>query len=179
MSELPSVSHPQKMFQVGKSIQVRILRVDVEKRLIFCTCKRSLLREDINILSDLDTVSTDLVYPGVCLSVNQYGVKVGFFNNITGFINASEMQRRGLHSDDFTGGRVVRVLVLSVDRERGHLSIIPADSDLDESQDIMGVVTSGVIVSENYKMSLYHEDVTGVVIHTENDVYGFLPVRVE
>lgn len=36
----------KEMFPVGKTVKARVLFVDAEKKLIFCTCKRSLLRED-------------------------------------------------------------------------------------------------------------------------------------
>ena len=47
MSELPSTTHMKEMFPVGKVVKVRVLYVNFEKKLIFCTCKRSLLRDDL------------------------------------------------------------------------------------------------------------------------------------
>lgn len=46
VSELPATKHMKEMFPVGKTVKARVLFVDAEKKLIFCTCKRSLLRED-------------------------------------------------------------------------------------------------------------------------------------
>ena len=177
MSELPKVMQPSKLFEVDQTIKVRVLHVDEEKRLIYCTCKRSLLKEDINVLSDLASVSTDLMYPGTCFAVNQYGVQVKFFNNIFGFISSSEMQRRHIDSEGFVKGRVVRCRVLRVDKARNRLDVIPwSAGQVEESEDVVGLVTSGVVVKEKYHVTMNHETVMGVVIHTENDLYGFLPV---
>lgn len=177
MSELPKVMHPSKLFEVDQSVKVRVLHVDEEKRLIYCTCKRSLLKEDINVLSDLGSVSTDLMYPGTCFAVNQYGVQVKFFNNIFGFISSSEMQRRHIDAEGFAKGRVVRCRVLRVDPARNRLDVIPwSVGQVEESEDVVGLVTSGVVVKEKFNVTMNHETMTGVVIHTENDLYGFLPV---
>lgn len=180
MSELPKVDNPKKLFEVNQSISVRVLHVDEEKRLVYCTCKRSLLKEDINVLKDLDSLSTDLMYPGTCFAVTQFGVQVKFFNNIFGLITTSEMQRRHIAQDSFTKGRVVRCRVLRVDKERNRLDVIPwSASEVEESEDPVGMVTSGIVVKENFRITVNHESMVGVVVHTENDVYGFLPVGVE
>lgn len=177
MSELPKVMHPNKLFEVDQTIKVRVLYVSEEKRLVYCTCKRSLLKEDINVLSDLDSVSTELMYPGTCFGVTQYGVQVKFFNNLFGFITSSDMQRHHIDPASFTKGRVVRCRVLRVDKARRRLDVIPwSASEMGEAEDVVGLVTSGVVVKENYRVTMNHETVTGVVIHTENGLYGFLPV---
>lgn len=46
----------KEMFPVGKVVKVRVLYVNFEKKLIFCTCKRSLLRDDCAILSSYEDV---------------------------------------------------------------------------------------------------------------------------
>ncbi len=56
MSELPSTTHMKEMFPVGKVVKVRVLYVNFEKKLIFCTCKRSLLRDDYAILNGYEDV---------------------------------------------------------------------------------------------------------------------------
>ena len=137
----------KELFPVGKVVKVRVLYVNFEKKLIFCTCKRSLLRDDCAVLSGYENVDKGMgvcvigrvaiPYKGVVFDVKEYGVLVRFFNRVMGVIPSAELQRRGLRPDRFVKGKIVEVKVTEVDEKRKRLNLAPANTSIDEDVDLM------------------------------------------
>lgn len=129
MSELTTLSNVSKAFPAGKSLRVRVLRVDAAHHTVVCTNKRSLLREDAPILCDLSTAERNKEYVGVVSDLRPVGVMVRFFGDICGMVPSYELQRRNLKAEDlYKKGRVVRVRLLSVDAKANRCQLVPVES---------------------------------------------------
>ena len=141
MNELGVVSDPKKLYSVGKRVHVRILRISREQHSLICTAKRSLLREDAPILTDIEKVTIDEEYIGTVSEILPGGVMIHFFNGICGFIPMSELQQRNLRVNEvFKKGRVAHVRVKGVDRVKNRVTIVPIEGDERIDQILVGMI---------------------------------------
>ena len=130
MNELGSVSDPRKLYPVGKRVHVRIIRVSREQHSLICTAKRTLLREETPILTNINKVEIDTEYVGTVSEILPGGVMIHFFNGICGFIPTNELQRRNLRADEmYKKGRIAHVRVKGVDRIKNRVVIVPIEGD--------------------------------------------------
>ena len=188
MNELGSVSDPKKLYPVGKRVHVRILRISREQHSLICTAKRTLLREETPILTDIEKAETDAEYVGTVSEIMPGGVMIHFFNGICGFIPTNELQRRNLRAEEiYKKGRIAHVRVKGVDRMKNRVIIVPVDGDdsieklivgMRLRDDTQGSVGSGVVVKTEYSVCVYEKEKEekGVILHMENDLYAFLPI---
>ena len=140
MNELGSVSDPKKLFPIGKRLRVRVIRISREQHSLVCTAKKSLLREDAPILTDIENTKIDGEYVGVVSDITERGVVFHFFNDIRGFIPLSELQQRNLRPEEvFKKGRIAHVRVKGVDRDRNRVMIVPLEGDETLNELIVGV----------------------------------------
>ena len=138
MGELPSVSSPGKAFPVGKRLRVRILRICPEKHSLICTNKRSLLKEDAPIVTDIHKVQVNQEAVGVVQDIRNGSVHFRFFNDVVGMVPMFELQRRNLKAEDlYKKGRVAKVKVLKVDRNHNRMTLVPVEGEIQESFEMM------------------------------------------
>jgi small subunit ribosomal protein S1 len=124
------VEQPSEVLELGDEVEVKILKVDVERERISLS-RRALLP---NPWQDLATkyAAGDLV-PGVVSHVRDFGAFVMLEEGIEGLVHTSEMDLAEAASPDELpqpGDKVVaRVLTIEPDRERISLSLAQVDQD--------------------------------------------------
>jgi rRNA biogenesis protein RRP5 len=119
------LQHPEKKFREGTTISARILSVDLTKRQIRLTLKKSLLNSESAIWKDYDGIVPGAQSPGTIVKIQPNGAVVQFYGAIRGFLPVSEMSEAYIKdpSQHFRRGQVVNVHALSVDASLGKLVV--------------------------------------------------------
>ncbi|KAJ5587071.1 RRNA biogenesis protein RRP5 [Penicillium hispanicum] len=116
---------PEKKFREGLKVSARILSVNLEKRQIRLTLKKSLLNSESAIWKDYKDISPGSQSPGTIVNLQPHGAVVQFYGSVRGFLPVSEMSEAYIKdpSQHFRLGQVVNVHALSVDVSLGRLTI--------------------------------------------------------
>lgn len=124
MADAP-LQFPEKKFREGMTVSTRILSVNIEKRQIRLTLKKSLLNSESAIWKDYSTISPGSQSPGTLINIQQHGAVVQFYGSIRGFLPVSEMSEAYIKdpAQHFRLGQAVNVHALSVDAELGRLTV--------------------------------------------------------
>ncbi|CAH0557024.1 unnamed protein product [Brassicogethes aeneus] len=135
----------KKKFVVGKKVNARVVNITEDKNVIF-TLKPALVESDA-CLKSLKDFTPNQKYPGVIIRTNPYCATVGFYGNVKGTINKSNLDSEDSVNPQqyFYKGQVVNVLVLSVKNNMAILSLKePTDKvavNIKVGDFITGVVT--------------------------------------
>ncbi|KAE8147615.1 hypothetical protein BDV25DRAFT_30226 [Aspergillus avenaceus] len=163
---------PEKKFREGMTVSVRILSVNVERRQIRLTLKKSLLNSDSAIWKDYETIVAGSQSPGTIVNIQSHGAVVQFYGSVRGFLPVSEMSEAYIKdpSQHFRLGQVVNVHALSVDASLGKLAVSCKDpSTFTESykkafEDIRpGLLVTGTVFEKSSDDLLLKLDEFGLV----------------
>ncbi|KAJ5279124.1 hypothetical protein N7478_004496 [Penicillium angulare] len=116
---------PEKKFREGLKISARILSVNLEKRQIRLTLKKSLLNSESAIWKDYKDILAGAQSPGTIVNLQPHGAVVQFYGTVRGFLPVSEMSEAYIKdpAQHFKLGQVVNVHALSVDASQGRLAV--------------------------------------------------------
>lgn len=116
---------PEKKFREGMKISARILSVNLEKRQIRLTLKKSLLNSESAIWKDYKNIVPGSQSPGTIVTLQAHGAVVQFYGAVRGFLPVSEMSEAYIKdpAQHFRKGQVVNVHALSVDASLGRLAV--------------------------------------------------------
>ncbi|KAL3467864.1 hypothetical protein BJX64DRAFT_124204 [Aspergillus heterothallicus] len=119
------LQNPEKKFREGLSVAARILSVDLEKREIRLTLKKSLLNSEAAVWKDYRDITPGAQSPGTLIKLLPNGAVVQFYGNIRAWLSVSEMSEAYIKdpSQHFRLGQVVNVHALNVDAAQGRLSV--------------------------------------------------------
>ncbi|EED12897.1 rRNA biogenesis protein RRP5, putative [Talaromyces stipitatus ATCC 10500] len=111
------LQHPEKKFREGLAISARVLSVNLEKRQMRLTLKKSLLNSDSAIWKDYNDIVPGQQSPGTLINIQPNGATVQFYGTVRGFLPVSEMSEAYIKdpSQHFRKGQVVNVHAISVD----------------------------------------------------------------
>lgn len=109
--------HPEKKFREGLSVTARVLSVDLEKRQIRMTLKKTLVNTDAAVWSSFDNLAPGMQAPGTLVNILSSGAVVQFYGSVRGFLPVSEMSESYIQDpkQHFRTGQVVNVHIVSVD----------------------------------------------------------------
>ncbi|KAJ5952686.1 RRNA biogenesis protein RRP5 [Penicillium vulpinum] len=116
---------PEKKFREGQKLSLRILSVNLEKRQIRLTLKKSLLNSESAIWKDYKDITPSAQSPGTIVNLQSHGAVVQFYGEVRGFLPVSEMSEAYIQdpAQHFRLGQVVNVHALSVDASLGRLAV--------------------------------------------------------
>lgn len=116
---------PEKKFREGLKISARILSVNLEKRQIRLTLKKSLLNSESTVWKNYKDIKGGAQSPGTIVSLQNHGAVVQFYGDVRGFLPVSEMSEAYIKdpAQHFRLGQVVNVHALSVDASQGRLAV--------------------------------------------------------
>ncbi|GAD91719.1 rRNA biogenesis protein RRP5, putative [Paecilomyces variotii No. 5] len=119
------LQHPEKKFREGMTVSARILSVNLERRQIRLTLKKSLLNSESAIWKDYHDIVPGAQSPGTIVNIQSHGAVVQFYGSVRGFLPVSEMSEAYIKdpSQHFRQGQVVNVHALSVDAALGKLAV--------------------------------------------------------
>ncbi|KAF4269579.1 hypothetical protein CNMCM8812_001472 [Aspergillus fumigatus] len=120
-----ALQFPEKKFREGMTITARILSVNLQKRQIRLTLKKSLLNSESAIWKDYQDIVPGSQSPGTIVNIQPHGAVVQFYGPVRGFLPVSEMSEAYIKdpSQHFRQGQVVNVHALSVDPALGKLAV--------------------------------------------------------
>ncbi|KAI9731001.1 MAG: rRNA biogenesis protein rrp5 [Cirrosporium novae-zelandiae] len=170
------LQHPERKFREGTSVSARVLLVDVSKRRIRLTLKKSLVNSDAPVWSSYDNISPGDSSPGTLIKIQSNGAVVQFYGHVRGFLPVSEMSEAYIADpkQHFRVGQVVDVHVLSVNPEEGRMVVSCKDPSLfgEEQKAAFNDLTPGDIVSGTVT-ELNSDD---VVLDLANSIKARLPI---
>ncbi|KAL4968402.1 putative rRNA biogenesis protein RRP5 [Aspergillus stella-maris] len=116
---------PEKKFREGATITARILSVNLEKREVRLTLKKSLLNSEAAVWKDYREILPGSQSPGTIVNLLPNGAVVQFYGSVRGWLSVSEMSEAYIKdpSQHFKLGQVVNVHALNVDAAQGKLSV--------------------------------------------------------
>ena len=119
------IQHPEKKFREGMTVSARILSVNLAKRQIRLTLKKTLLNSDSAIWKEYHNIVPGSQSPGTIVNIYPHGAVVQFYGAIRGFLPVSEMSEAYIKDPSlhFRQGQVVNVHALSVDASLGKLAV--------------------------------------------------------
>ncbi|EGC41713.1 ribosomal RNA processing protein RRP5 [Histoplasma capsulatum var. duboisii H88] len=146
------LQHPEKKFREGVQVSARILSVNLEKRQLRLTLKKTLLNSESSTWCDYSDILPGNQSPGTIISIQSHGAIVQFYGEVRGFLPVSEMSEAYIKdpAQHFNIGQVVNVHALNVDAELRKLVVSCKDQ---------------LSSTEAYKRALEH-------IHPGNTVSG-------
>ncbi|TMW57630.1 hypothetical protein Poli38472_003555 [Pythium oligandrum] len=105
-------------YTVGKQVEARVLRVDMDAKKTFLTMKKALLTaSDDDVLGSFDDAKPGRVGTGYITKIAEYGVVVSFYNNVYGLVPAALLHQAGITNleEAYVLGQVVRACVTRCD----------------------------------------------------------------
>ncbi|XP_033757030.1 protein RRP5 homolog [Pecten maximus] len=124
LSDFP-LKYPGKKFTPGTTIKCRVLLVNIKKKQVLLTRKKSLVNSKLPILTSWSQLERDQVLDGFICSITDKGVLVAFYNNIKGWVPRRELSEENIPFPEkvFIMGQVVKCRVLNWDEESSRLTL--------------------------------------------------------
>lgn len=113
------LQHPEKKFREGMKVKARVLSINLAKKQMRLTLKKTLLNSEAPVITSYDQVNVGMQVPGTIIKVQANGAQIQFFGSLRGYLPISEMSEAYIRdpTEHFRAGQVVNVHVLEVDPE--------------------------------------------------------------
>ncbi|KAF4551253.1 putative rRNA biogenesis protein rrp5 [Elsinoe fawcettii] len=145
------LQHPEKRFRETFPVKARVLSVDLERRQLRFTLKKTLLNTDSAIWKDYNEIEIGDESAGTIIKVLPNGAVVQFFGSIRAWLPVSEMSEAYIKdaTQHFRVGQTVSVHTKSVDAEKGDMIVSCRDTPVfsEEQSQSWSVMTPGQIMS--------------------------------
>jgi rRNA biogenesis protein RRP5 len=145
------LQHPEKKFREGLTVSARVLSVNLEKRQMRLTLKKSLLNSDSAIWKDYNDIVPGKQSPGTLINIQPNGATVQFYGTVRAFLPVSEMSEAYIKdpSQHFRKGQVVNVHAISVDTAAEKLVVSCKDPSTSSEayREAFGEIRPGVLVT--------------------------------
>ncbi|KAF9040398.1 nucleic acid-binding protein [Hymenopellis radicata] len=117
-----ALKHPAKRFKVGASIKCRVLVVDLQRKRVSLTAKKTLLDSDLPIVSSLEDAQIGLVTNAVIFKITDKQLFVEFYNNVKAIVPMREVSEVPVQlSDAFSVGKIVKVRIIDVAADQNRI----------------------------------------------------------
>ncbi|MBN2963609.1 30S ribosomal protein S1 [Sulfurospirillum sp. T05] len=167
-----AVRDPQSL--VGKSIKVRILKIDPENESILISRKK-LLDDDRKKRKDLiqELMEKDDVVEGIIKKITTYGMFVDI-GGVDGLVHYSEISYKGPVNPNtlYNEGDKVPVKAISYDKEKRHLSLSIKAAMPDPWDEIKDALDVGDAI----QVTISNIEPYGAFVDLGNDIEGFLHI---
>ncbi|OWF35668.1 protein RRP5 homolog [Mizuhopecten yessoensis] len=119
------LKYPGKKFAAGTTIKCRVLSVDVMKKRVLLTRKKSLVNSKLPILTGWSQLETDQLLDGFICNITEKGVLVAFYNYMKGWVPRRELSEEDIRFPEkvFMMGQVVKCRVLNWSEETNKLTL--------------------------------------------------------
>ena len=111
------LQNPERKFKEGNTVNARVLFINLQKRQIRLTLKKSLVNSDIEPWTEYESLEPGMRSPGTLVNVLPSGSVVQFYGSVRAFLPISEMSESFIQDprEHFRPGQVVSVHIVSVD----------------------------------------------------------------
>ncbi|KAG5439396.1 hypothetical protein PCANB_001970 [Pneumocystis canis] len=150
--------YPEKKFKEGDNVLCKVLRVDIMKRKLILTLKKSLINSKYPEITDYNDIKINMKSLGVLQSILDNGAIVEFYNGIRAFLPVSEMSEAYISNPNeyFKIGQTVAVYIVSLDVETQKIRVSCRDPTLwskDKSEKFdkleLGSLVSGTVINNS------------------------------
>ncbi|SPO02931.1 related to ribosomal RNA processing protein RRP5 [Cephalotrichum gorgonifer] len=119
------LQNPEKKFREGMTVKARVLSIDLVRRQMRLTLKKTLVNSDAPVIKSFDDVSLNMQVPGTITKVMPNGASIQFYGSLRGFLPRSEMSEAFIRNPEehFRAGQVVNLHVIEVDAEANRLVV--------------------------------------------------------
>ncbi|KAK4888633.1 rRNA biogenesis protein rrp5 [Elasticomyces elasticus] len=172
-----ALQHPERKFREGVSVKARVLSVDLEKRHLRLTLKKSLISDDgAAIWKSYEGLEPGMESKGTVVKTMSTGAVVQFFGNVRAWLPAAEMSEGFIEKveEHFRVGQTVAVHVVSVDagREEMKVSCKTVEGFSDEQVEAWEGVKGGQVMDG----TVTEKGAESVMVDLENGLRGLLRV---
>lgn len=150
-----TLKNPEKKFKEGMSVKTRVLSVNLDKRSVRLTLKKSLVNSDQPVWSKWSDLQEGQSTVGTLTKVEPKGALVHFYGPVKGRLPVSEMSEAFVKdaTEHFKTGQVLTVHILRVDQERRRLTLSARDPSAATSNDTStlsaGTLVTGTVFEKN------------------------------
>lgn len=125
----PRLKRPELRFKSGESIKGRVLKVNLARKNVHLTCKKTLLESSEPIYSQPSDLTRGLQLKGTVTLIEKGGVLVTFFGDLTGYMPRDFVKARGVSDITryFYVGQLIDCVVAKVTEEGKVTVSLPAD----------------------------------------------------
>ncbi|CAK3974397.1 rRNA biogenesis RRP5 [Lecanosticta acicola] len=156
------LSHPERKFREGVSVRARILSVDLEKRQLRLTLKKSLVEDDAPVWKDHSILKPDMEGKGTIVNLLANGASVQFYGLVRAWLPVAEMSDTFVAKPDqhFHLGQTIKTRIVSVNPETGDMKVSCKDAGTMTTEqkqvwdDINGGLLVEGVVSEKTEQSI-------------------------
>ncbi|KAK3623162.1 rRNA biogenesis protein rrp5 [Elasticomyces elasticus] len=146
-----ALQHPERKFREGVSVKARVLSVDLEKRHLRLTLKKSLISDDgAAIWKSYEGLEPGMEGKGTVVKTMSTGAVVQFFGGVRAWLPAAEMSEGFIEKPEehFRVGQMINVHVVSVDagREEMKVSCKTVETFSEEQVEAWEAVEGGQVV---------------------------------
>ena len=145
------LQHPEKKFKEGLAVTARVVSVDLEKRQLRLTLKKTLVNSEATVWDSFDRLAVGMESPGTLIKILPSGAIVQFFGSVRGFLPVSQMSETYIQDPQqhFRVGQVVNVHILSIDAEDERMTVSCRDRSAfgPAQQKALAELTPGAVVS--------------------------------
>lgn len=110
----------KRKMKPGTSLKARVVSVDANEKRCIVTAKKTIVKSRLPLIVDFDDLSIGMQTYGVVVSIKDYGLLIGFFNDLKGLLPRDQisksMSKSQSLSDVYTIGQIVKCSVLDFDR---------------------------------------------------------------
>lgn len=120
------LQHPERKFREGFPVTARVLSVDLEKRHVRLTLKKTLVGDSaLPVWKSYEDLKLDMEGKGTVVNLLPAGAVVQFFGSVRAWLPVAEISEAYVKSpvDHFRLGQTVSVRVLSVDVEAQEMKV--------------------------------------------------------
>ena len=146
------LQHPERKFREGMAVNARVIAVDIEKRHIRLTLKKSLVNDEGEPWTTFEGLSPGMQSRGTIVNILPNGAVVQFFGSVRGFLPISQMSETFISDpkQHFQIGQVVNVHIIDVDlvEKRMTLSCKDPNALRLQQQAVASVKTGEVLEGE-------------------------------
>lgn len=124
-----TLKNPEKKFKEGMSVKARVLTVNVDRRRLDMTLKKTIVNSDQPVWTNFDELKPGQSTIGTLVKINTNGAIVEFFGALKGRLPVSEMSEAYIKdaTEHFKVGQVLTVNVLRVDATTKRLTLTARD----------------------------------------------------
>uniref|UniRef100_K3WWJ4 rRNA biogenesis protein RRP5 n=1 Tax=Globisporangium ultimum (strain ATCC 200006 / CBS 805.95 / DAOM BR144) TaxID=431595 RepID=K3WWJ4_GLOUD len=167
-------------YQVGKKVEARVLRVDMESKKTYLTMKKTLLTSEIPVLASYEDATMGRVAQGYITKIAEYGVVVSFYNGVYGLVPAALLHQAGVVNleEAYVLGQVVKAVVTRCDVGKKRLMLTfnaAASSSVKASSGASSQEKSELIGKTVKNVKVLDVEATCLRVQTEDGLEGVLP----
>jgi len=154
------LGHPERKFKEGFPVKGRVLSVDLEKRQVRLTLKKTLVNQDspAPVWKDYAVLKPGMEGKGTIVNILQAGAAVQFFGNVRAWLPVAEMSETFIENPEkhFRLGQTVNVRIVSVEPAAQTMKVsckepVDFDAGLQDAWDSIagGQIVSGTVTEKN------------------------------